>query len=315
MDSNSKIYIAGHQGLVGSALVRACQAAGFTNLVTRSRAELDLTRQAAVEAFYAAERPAVAIVAAAKVGGIHANNTYPAEFLYQNLMIESNLIHGAWQAGVQKLLFLGSTCIYPKLCPQPIREEYLLTGPLEPTNEAYAIAKIAGVELCKFYRRQYGCDFIAAMPTNLYGINDNFDLRNSHVLPALLRKFHEAKRRGDRQAVCWGSGSPCREFLFVDDLADACLFLLRHYSGAEHLNVGTGEELTIRDLAEQVRETVGFTGEIVWDRSQPDGTPRKLTDVSRLHALGWRHRTSLRDGLRQVYDWYLSHGPGSQEGR
>ncbi len=304
MDKQSKIYLAGHTGLVGSALGRCFRGNGFTNIVTRELAELDLTRQAAVEAFYQAEKPEVVVVAAAKVGGIHANNTYPAEFIYQNLMIEANLIHGAWQNGVKKLLFLGSTCIYPKFAPQPIKEESLLTAELEPTNEAYAIAKIAGIELCKFYRRQYGCNFISMMPTNLYGINDNFDGQNSHVLPALMRRFHEAKVRGDASVTCWGTGSPRREFLYVDDLAAAGLFLLQNYDGEQHLNVGSGEDQTIRELAETVRDVVGFRGEILWDATKPDGTPRKLTDVSRIHALGWHHRTSLRDGLHTVYDWY-----------
>ena len=308
MDS-AKIYVAGHRGLVGSAIVRRLQAGGARHIITRTHAELDLTRQAETEAFLAAERPDAVIVAAAKVGGIQANNSRPAEFIYQNLMIEANLIHAAWRSGVRKLLFLGSTCIYPRLCPQPIREEYLLSGPLEPTNEAYAIAKIAGIELCKFYRRQYGCDFISAMPTNLYGINDNFDLQGSHVLPALLRKFHEAKLRGDPRVECWGSGAPLREFLHADDLADACAFLLEHYSSEEPVNLGTGEELSIRALAELVGETVGFAGEIVWDASKPDGTPRKLTDVSRLHALGWHHRIPLREGLASTYAWYRAQ-PG-----
>lgn len=304
---SAKIYIAGHRGLVGSALVRACQAQGFHSLVTRTHAELDLTRQEAVEAFYATERPEIVIVAAAKVGGIHANATTPAEFIYENLAIATNLIHGAWRAGVKKLLFLGSTCIYPKLAPQPIREEALLTGALEPTNEAYAVAKIAGLELCKFYRRQYGCDFIAAMPTNLYGPNDNFHPDTSHVLPAMLRKFHEAKEKGLPAVTCWGTGAPRREFLHVDDLADACLHLLAHYSGERHVNVGTGEDLTIRELAEQVAATVGYPGRLEWDVTRPDGTPRKLTDVSRLHALGWCHRIALPDGLRTVYAWYREH--------
>lgn len=304
MDKQSKIYLAGHAGLVGSALGRCFRTNGFANIVTRELAELDLTRQADVEAFYKAEKPEVVVIAAAKVGGIHANNTYPAEFIYQNLMIEANLIHGAWQNGVKKLLFLGSTCIYPKFAPQPIREESLLSAELEPTNEAYAIAKIAGIELCKFYRRQYGCNFISMMPTNLYGINDNFNPETSHVLPALIRRFHEAKIRGDARVTCWGTGAPRREFLYVDDLAAAGLFLLQNYDGELHLNVGSGEDQTIRELAETVRDVVGFRGEIRWDASKPDGTPRKLTDVSRIHALGWRHQTPLRDGLRTVYEWY-----------
>ena len=307
MTPTSKIYIAGHRGMVGAALVRACQARGFGSLITRTHAELDLTRQEAVEAFYAAERPEVVIIAAAKVGGIHANHTRPAEFIYENLAIATNLIHGAWRAGVKKLLFLGSTCIYPKLAPQPIGEDALLTGALEPTNEAYAIAKIAGLELGKFYRRQYGCDFISAMPTNLYGPHDNFHPETSHVLPAMLRKFHDAKVNGLPSVTCWGTGTPRREFLHVDDLADACLHLLAHYAGEQHVNVGTGEDLTIRELAERIAATVGYQGRLEWDATRPDGTPRKLTDVTRLHALGWHHRISLPDGLRAVYAWYREH--------
>ena len=302
MTPTSKIYIAGHRGMVGAALVRACRARSFSALVTRTHAELDLTRQEAVEAFYAAERPEVVIIAAAKVGGIHANNTRPAEFIYENLMIATNLIHGAWRADVKKLLFLGSTCIYPKLAPQPICEDALLTGALEPTNEAYAVAKIAGLELGKFYRRQYGCDFISAMPTNLYGPHDNFHPETSHVLPAMLRKFHDAKVNSLPSVTCWGTGTPRREFLHVDDLADACLHLLAHYAGEQHVNVGTGEDLTIRELAEQVAATVGYQGRLEWDATRPDGTPRKLTDVTRLHALGWHHKVSLEDGIRRTIE-------------
>lgn len=307
MQKNSKIYIAGHNGLVGSAIVRALKAAGFENHLVRSSKELDLRRQADVEAFFAQEKPEYVFLAAAKVGGIHANNTWPAEFIYDNLMIETNIIHAAYQTGVKKLLFLGSTCIYPKLATQPIKEEELLSGYLEPTNEAYAIAKIAGIELCKFYRRQYGCDFISAMPTNLYGPNDNFDLQSSHVLPALMRKFHEAKVSGAKEVVMWGTGTPLREFLHVDDLADACLFLMEHYSDELHVNLGTGEDLQIRELGAMIKDVVGFEGEIVHDLTKPDGTPRKLTDVSKLNGLGWKARIGLREGLEMTYRWFLEN--------
>ncbi len=305
MKKNSKIYLAGHRGLVGSAILRALQAQGYMNVVTRTHADLDLVRQSEVEAFFGRERPEYVILAAAKVGGIHSNQTYPAEFIYQNLMIASNLIEAAYRHGVDKLLFLGSSCIYPKMAPQPIAEECLLSGPLEPTNEAYAVAKIAGIELCKFYRRQYGCNFISAMPTNLYGINDNFDLETSHVLPALIRKFHEAKVGGAPEVVLWGTGKPRREFLYVDDLADACIFLLNHYEAEPHVNLGTGEDVEIGELAEIVRRVVGYEGKIVHDLSKPDGTPRKLLDVSRLHAMGWTHTTTLVEGISRVYDWYV----------
>jgi GDP-L-fucose synthase len=304
MNRKDKIYVAGHTGLVGSAVVRRLARAGYDNVIVRTSKELDLRRQQDVEDFFAQERPDVVLLSAAKVGGIHANNTYPAEFLYDNLMIESNIIHASYLNKVRKLLFLGSSCIYPKLCPQPMKEDALLTGPLETTNEAYAIAKICGIELCKFYRRQYGCDFISAMPTNLYGINDNFDLQSSHVLPALLRKFHEAKEQSSDEVVLWGSGTPRREFLFVDDLADALLFLLNHYSGDVHVNIGTGSDLQIRELAEMIRRIVGYQGEITYDASKPDGTPQKLLDVTMLHSLGWHHTTGLEDGIRQVYQWY-----------
>ncbi|MHB1454445.1 MAG: GDP-L-fucose synthase [Saccharofermentanales bacterium] len=305
MDNNSKIYVAGHLGLVGSAIVRRLSQAGYTNIIGRSFDELDLRRQAEVEEFFAAEKPEYVILAAAKVGGIQANNTFPAEFIYENLMIESNIIHASFLNDVKKLLFLGSSCIYPKLCPQPIKEDYLLTGLLEETNEAYAIAKICGIELCKFYRRQYGCDFISAMPTNLFGINDNFDLNTSHVLPALIRKFHEAKLSGANEVVLWGTGTPRREFLFVDDLADALLFLLENYSGVSHVNIGTGVDLQIRELAQIIQNVVGFEGEIVHDLDKPDGTPQKLLDVSLLHSLGWHHSVELEDGIRRVYEWYI----------
>lgn len=298
---NAKIYIAGHRGLVGSAIWGVFQADGFRNLVGKTRAEVDLTNQAAVADFYAAEKPDYVIVAAAKVGGIHANNSRPADFIYENLMIEANLIHGAYIAGVKKLLFLGSSCIYPKFAPQPMPESALLTGALEPTNEWYAIAKIAGIKLCQAYRKQHGADFISAMPTNLYGPNDNFHLENSHVIPALIRKFHEAKESGSPEVVCWGTGSPRREFLYSEDLARACLFLLENYSVEEFINVGSGEEISIRDLAAAVSEVVGYSGQIVWDKTKPDGTPRKLMDSSRIRALGWKPRVELKEGLRAAY--------------
>lgn len=298
----AKIWVAGHRGLVGSGIVRALWARGYERIVTRTSAELDLREQAAVRAFYAAERPEYVFVAAAKVGGILANDTYPAEFLYDNLMIEANVIHGAHAAGVKKLLFLGSTCIYPKLAPQPLREEYLLTGPLEPTNEWYAVAKIAGIKLCQAYRRQYGAHFIAAMPTNLYGPGDNFDPAGSHVLPALIRKFHEAKVAGAPEVVVWGSGAPRREFCHVDDCAEACLRLMEVYDEAEIVNIGVGEDLTIAELAALVARVVGYGGAIVYDLSRPDGTPRKLVDVSRIHALGWRARIPLEQGIRETYE-------------
>lgn len=307
MKKTDKIYIAGHRGMVGSAIVRNLEAKGFLNVVGRASSELDLKRQADVEAFFELEKPDVVILAAAKVGGIHANNTYPAEFIYDNLMMECNVIHSAFKAGVKKLLFLGSSCIYPKLCPQPIKEEYLLSGLLEPTNEAYAIAKISGIELCKFYRRQYGCDFISAMPTNLYGINDNFHLANSHVMPALIRKFHEAKLARDKEVVMWGTGKPMREFLHVDDLADACVFLLENYSEELHVNIGTGEDVTIGELAALVCDVVGYKGKIVNDLTKPDGTPRKLLDVSLLNGLGWKAKIGLPEGVAVTYEWYLEN--------
>lgn len=308
MKKDAKIYVAGHRGLVGSAITRSLQNTGFNNLITRTHAEVDLTRQAEVEAFFEKERPEYVFLSAAKVGGIQANNTYPAQFLYENLMIATNVIHAAYKFGVTKLFFLGSSCIYPKFAQQPIKEDYLLDGKLEPTNEAYAIAKITGIELCKFYRRQYGCDFISAMPTNLYGINDNFDLQNSHVLPALIRKFHEAKVDGSKEVVMWGTGKPLREFLYVDDLADACLHLMLNYSNELHVNIGTGEDLEIGQLAAIIKNVVDYKGEIVHDTTKPDGTPRKLLDVSLLHSLGWKHKTSLEDGIKEVYKWYLQNG-------
>lgn len=307
MNKDSKIYVAGHRGLVGSAIVRNLEERGYTNIICRTHKELDLTRQADVEKFFEEEKPEYVFLAAAKVGGIHANNTRPAEFIYENLMIESNIIHSAYKYGVKKLLFLGSSCIYPKFANQPIKEEYLLTGELEPTNEAYAIAKITGIELCKFYRRQYGCDFISAMPTNLYGINDNFDLETSHVLPALIRKFHEAKINNQEEVVMWGTGKPLREFMYVDDLADALVHLMVNYSDEIHVNMGTGKDLSIGELAQIVKEVVGYEGKIVNDLSKPDGTPRKLLDVSRLEATGWKYKTELREGIEKVYKWYLEN--------
>ncbi len=302
MEKDAKIYIAGHRGMVGSALHRRLEREGFQHFVFRTSAQLDLRDQAAVREFFSEERPDYVFLAAAKVGGIQANNTFRAEFLYDNLMMESNVIDAAYRSGVKKLMFLGSSCIYPKMAPQPLREDYLLTGLLEETNEPYAIAKIAGIKLCEAYRSQYGCHFISVMPTNLYGPNDNYDLQNSHVLPALIRKFHEAKMDGKPTVEVWGSGSPRREFLHADDLADACLFLMENYDEPGLINIGTGEDVTIRELAELVRETVGYEGDIVWNTSKPDGTPRKLMDVSKLHRLGWRHTTELPDGLRAVYE-------------
>ena len=302
----ARIYVAGHQGLVGSALVRRLQAKGFSNILGRTRAELDLLDQAAVHAFLQLEKPAYIFMAAAKVGGIQANNHYRADFIYENLTVQANVIHGAHLAGVQRLCFLGSSCIYPRDCPQPIKEDYLLSGPLEPTNEPYAIAKIAGIKLCESYNRQYGTQYVSVMPTNLYGPNDNYDLNNSHVLPALIRKAHEAKLRGDASYVVWGSGQPMREFLYVDDMADACVFLMQQGIGEGIYNVGTGQDVTIRELAETVMSVVGFQGRIVFDASKPDGTPRKLLNVERMRALGWQAQTSLRDGIARAYADFLS---------
>ena len=301
MKKNAKIYVAGHRGMAGSALVRCLNQVGYHNLVVRTSQELDLRQQAAVSAFFEAEKPDYVLLAAAKVGGIHANNTYPADFLLDNLQLQTNVIEQSHRNGVRKLLFLGSSCVYPKMCPQPIREEYLLTGSLEPTNEAYAIAKIAGIKLCEYFRKQHGCDYISAMPTNLYGPGDNYDLANSHVLPAMLRKFHEAKLNGQPAVVIWGSGTPRREFLHADDLAMACLHLLENYSEPAPINVGTGEDLTILELAELVRDVTGYTGDIQLDGTKPDGTLRKLLDVSRLRALGWEPRIGLREGITRVY--------------
>jgi len=308
MDLNAKIYVAGHRGLVGSAIMRRLQAGGYSNLITRDHTELDLTDQRAVQQFYAAEKPDYVFVAAAKVGGIHANNTYPADFIYLNLMIECNLIHGAYQHGVKKLLFLGSTCIYPKLAPQPMKEEHLLTGPLEPTNEPYAVAKIAGIKMCSAYNRQYGTNFMSVMPTNLYGPNDNYHPQDSHVLPALIRRMHEAKMRGDKQVSVWGTGNARREFLASDDMADACVFLMERFDAkdlGEFINIGFGHDMTIREMVEVVAKVVGFTGELVFDTTKPDGAPRKLVDSSRLAALGWKPRVSFEQGLRAAYADYL----------
>jgi len=306
----SKFYVAGHRGMVGSAIWRALDSKGYSNLVGATHAELDLMDQPAVKAFYEAEKPDYVLIAAAKVGGILANSTQPAEFLYNNLQIQNNLIHGARVAGVKKLLFLGSSCIYPKLAPQPLKEDALLSGPLEPTNEPYAVAKIAGIKLCQAYRRQYGCDFISAMPTNMYGANDNYDLHGSHVLPALIRKFHEAKISAAAEVTCWGTGSPLREFLYADDLGDACVFLLENYSEEQFINVGSGEELTIHDLSELVKRTVGYEGQIVWDTTKPDGTPRKLMDSSRLFDLGWTPKVKLEQGIQLTYQDFQKRFPG-----
>ena len=307
MNADSRIYVAGHRGMVGSALCRALAAAGLPDPITYTSGELDLRNQAFVRDMMERERPTHVFIAAAKVGGIHANNVYRADFLYDNLMIEANLIHAAHEVGVEKLLFLGSSCIYPKLADQPLVEDALLTGALEPTNEPYAIAKIAGIKLCEAYRDQYGTNFISAMPTNLYGPGDNYDLQNSHVVPALIRKFHEAKINGDPTVTCWGTGSPRREFLHVDDLAEACLFLMEEYDGKAFVNVGTGSDLPIKELAELISRIVGYEGDIVWDTDKPDGTPRKLMNCDRLHALGWTHRIELEEGLRSVYEEYRQH--------
>jgi len=304
MEQSSKIYVAGHRGLVGSAIARKLMVSGYNNLVTRTSKELDLRLQADVNSFFEQERPDYVFLAAAKVGGILANNTYPAEFLYDNLMIQSNIIHYAYVCGVKKLLFLGSSCIYPKLSPQPMKEEYLLDGKLESTNEPYAIAKIAGIKMCQSYNRQYGTNFISVMPTNLYGPNDNFDLETSHALPALLRKFHEAKMNKEPFVKIWGTGSPRREFLYIDDLADACVFLMQNYDEDQIINVGTGEDISIRELALLIKEITGYEGELKFDASKPDGTPRKLLDVSKLTDLGWKAKTGLRGGIAKTYQWY-----------
>lgn len=322
MQSDAKIFVAGHRGMVGSAIVRVLQGAGYSNLLLRSRTELDLCNQGEVEAFFREQRPEYVFLAAARVGGIIANSSYKGEFIHDNLMIQTNIIHSSWSAGVTRLLFLGSTCIYPKFAPQPMKEEYLLTGPLEPTNDAYAIAKISGICQCRSYNQQYGTRYLSAMPNNLYGPNDNFDLETSHVLPAMIRKFHEAKLRGDAAVTIWGTGTPLREFLQVDDLAAACVFLmnldeprydalLNDPAAPALINVGSGQEISIRDLALLVQDVVGFTGGLVFDADKPDGTPRKLADSSRIHALGWRHTVELRDGVAGAYRWFLENNPAA----
>ena len=305
MDKKSKIYVAGHRGLVGSAIVRNLKSRGYENIIVRTHNELNLTNQEDVRRFFETEKPEYVFLAAAKVGGINANNTYPADFIYENLMIQNNVIKAAHDFKVDKLLFLGSTCIYPKITPQPIKEEYLLTGALEETNEAYAVAKISGLEMCKFFKRQYGDNFISCMPTNLYGPNDNYDLKNSHVLPALIRKFHEAKVNNSDSVEIWGTGKPLRDFLYVDDMADACVFLMENYDGEQHINIGTGEEVSIKKLAEIVKEVVGFKGDLTFNTDMPDGTPRKLTDVTKLKALGWNHKIGLREGISSAYKSFL----------
>jgi GDP-L-fucose synthase len=307
MEKGAKIYIAGHRGLVGSAILRRLEAKGHENFLLRTHKELDLEVQRDVWDFFERERPEYVFLAAARVGGIMANNTYPADFIYNNLLIQVNIVKASHMYGVKKLLFLGSSCIYPKLCPQPMKEEYLLSGPLEPTNEPYAVAKIAGIKLCQSYNRQYGTDYISVMPTNLYGPNDNFDLSSSHVLPAMIRKFDDAKADAAPHVTLWGSGGPYREFLHVDDLADACVFLMGRYDGSDIINIGTGEDITIRELAEMVKEIVGYRGGIVWDSSKPDGTPKKQLDVSRLKALGWTPKVGLEEGIRTTYEWYLGN--------
>jgi GDP-L-fucose synthase len=307
MNKTSRIYVAGHRGLVGSAILKRLESEGYRNLVVRTSKELDLTRQEEVEGFFRKEKPEYVFLAAAKVGGILANNTYPADFIYRNIMIEANVIHASHQNGARKLLLLGSSCIYPKFCPQPMKEEYLMTGELEPTNEPYSIAKIAGIKMCQAFNRQYGTNFISVMPTNLYGPLDNFDLETSHVLPALIRKFHEAKLKNSPSVQIWGTGTPKREFLYVDDLADACVYLMEKYNGQDYINIGVGEDISITDLALLIKDFVGYDGGIVYDGSLPDGTPRKLLDVSRLHSLGWKAKTGLREGIAKTYAWYVKN--------
>ncbi len=304
LNKEDKIYVAGHKGLVGSAILRKLEKEGFNNIVVKTRNELDLTCEKQVYEFFEKENIDYVFLAAAKVGGIYANDTYPADFIFQNLKIQTNIIDASYRYSVKKLLFLGSSCIYPKMCPQPMKEEYLLSGHLESTNEAYAVAKIAGIKMCQAYNRQYCTNFISVMPTNLYGINDNFELNNSHVLPALIRKFYEAKEQNKPEVVIWGTGTPKREFLFVEDLADACLFLINTYNSSEIINIGTGEDISIMELAEKIKDIIGFEGKIVFDETKPDGTPRKLLDVSKLHSLGWKHRTSLEKGIEQTFEWY-----------
>ena len=307
MNKESKIYVAGHRGMVGSAIIRELEREGYTHIITRTHAELDLCRQEAVERFFAEEKPEYVFLAAAKVGGIIANQSALADFMYDNMMLEMNVIHAAWKNGCKKLLFLGSSCIYPRLAPQPMPESCLLTGELEKTNEAYALAKISGLKYCEFLNKQYGTDYISVMPTNLYGPNDNYHPTHSHVLPALIRRFHEAKEAGLTSVTCWGDGSPLREFLYVDDLANLCVFLMNHYSGDETVNAGTGNELSIKELTELVAETIGYQGEILWDTSKPNGTPRKLLDVSKAKKLGWKYRTELKDGIRLAYEDFLNN--------
>ena len=312
MDKQAKIYVAGHRGMVGSAIVRELRRQGYSNIITRTHAELDLTRQEAVESFFGTEKPEYVFLAAAKVGGIEANRSAPADFQYENMLLEMNVIHAAWRNGCRKLEFLGSSCIYPRLAPQPMREECLLTGSLEPTNEAYALAKISGLKYCEYLNRQYGTDYISVMPTNLYGPNDNYHPEHSHVLPALIRRFHEAKESGAGSVTCWGDGSALREFLYVDDLAELCVYLMNHYSGDETVNAGSGKEVTIRELAETVARVVGYGGEILWDTTRPNGTPRKLLDVSKAASLGWRARTDLEEGIRLAYADFLSNPARSE---
>lgn len=307
MEKNSKIYVAGHNGMVGSAIVRELKKQGYENIIVRSHKELDLCRQDAVEAFFAEEKPEYVFLAAAKVGGIIANNNALADFMYENMILEMNVIHSAWQNGCRKLLFLGSSCIYPKMAPQPMKEDCLLTSALEPTNEAYALAKISGLKYCEYLNKQYGTDYISVMPTNLYGPNDNYHPTHSHVLPALIRRFHEAKEEGRNEVVCWGDGSPLREFLYVDDLANLCVFLMNHYSGNETVNAGSGKELSIKELTELVAKTVGYEGRILWDTTKPNGTPRKLLDVSKAAGLGWTYKTELEEGIRMAYDDFLNN--------
>lgn len=307
MKSNSKIYVAGHRGMVGSAIIRELNRQGYTNIVTRTHKELDLLRQNDVENFFAVEKPEYVFLAAAKVGGIIANSLHLADFMYENMVVQMNVIHEAWKNGCKKLLFLGSSCIYPKFAQQPMRENYLLTSSLEPTNEAYALAKISGLKYCEYLNRQYGTDYISVMPTNLYGPNDNYHPQHSHVLPAFIRRFHEAKNNGNRDVVCWGTGRPLREFLYVDDLANACVFLMNNYSGNETVNVGSGKELSIKELAEIIADVVGFSGKIHWDSSKPDGTPRKLLDVTKLRELGWTYKTELKDGIKKTYNDFLNN--------
>ncbi len=314
MEKDAKVYVAGHRGLVGSAIVRTLKNKGYNNLILKTHNELDLVNSIAVDTFFETERPEYVFLAAAKVGGIHANSIYPAEFFYINSAIQNNVIHAAYKNNVNKLLFLGSSCIYPKMCPQPMKEDYLLSDYLEPTNEAYALAKIAGLKMCEYYNFQYNTNFISCMPTNLYGINDNFDLESSHVLPALIRKFHEAKLSNASTVEIWGTGSPKREFLHVDDMAEACVFLMQSYEGKNlngenqgHVNIGTGEEVSIKELALVIKEVVGFEGELVFNADKPDGTPRKLLDASKLHSLGWKHKTSLKDGIKSTYEWYCEN--------